>query len=406
MIPLVDGSFDTSPDPGADLVPFEIGAPDAPRGVVGGEVVPDGVWPDVVALYTIGDDFACTGVLIAPDLVLTAGHCGFALGAALVGTANLARGGRAVEIADTLVHEDYLHTLDVAVVFLSEPVEDIPPRPLAVDCFAARIAPGSPVAVVGFGAIDLYATQFVSELHGAETTVSDPVCVDFAAGCHEEVSPGGELIAGGAGVDSCAGDSGGPLYLLGTDQDTLAGVTSRGLLTADLPCGDGGIYARADAVDAWLQDQGIELDRPFCGGNQPPVPDADLIEVVRGSTAAVWVDPRDPDDDQQHAWSIVASPAVGQATLDPRGYLVYLAPDLPADASVTIEVTDDGEPPMSGQITVPIRVIAGGGDDVQVGGCATTPAAVPWAALAALAWLRRPVTGRRCRTPSHSKSAG
>src|SRR3954468_8047325 len=46
-------------------------AADAP--VVGGTTVPAGKWPDAVAV--IGAQGSCTGTLIAPTVVLTAGHC-------------------------------------------------------------------------------------------------------------------------------------------------------------------------------------------------------------------------------------------------------------------------------------------------------------------------------------------
>ena len=39
--------------------------------------------------------------------------------------------------------------------------------------------------------------------------------------------PGGELIAGGGGIDSCAGDSGGPLYLHTEVGSYLVGLAVR-----------------------------------------------------------------------------------------------------------------------------------------------------------------------------------
>src|SRR5947207_2497454 len=44
-----------------------------PAPVVGGDVVSSRAWPDVVGV--ISDTGRCTGTLIAPDVVLTAGHC-------------------------------------------------------------------------------------------------------------------------------------------------------------------------------------------------------------------------------------------------------------------------------------------------------------------------------------------
>src|SRR5438270_12089507 len=47
--------------------------------VIGGHTSADGKWPDAVAVLFKdsqgGDSQSCTGVLIAPTLVLTAGHC-------------------------------------------------------------------------------------------------------------------------------------------------------------------------------------------------------------------------------------------------------------------------------------------------------------------------------------------
>src|ERR1044072_4534129 len=52
--------------------------------VVGGKDAAPGAYP-AVAEITFGQSFLCTGTLIAPTWVLTAGHCGSITGAA-VGT--------------------------------------------------------------------------------------------------------------------------------------------------------------------------------------------------------------------------------------------------------------------------------------------------------------------------------
>src|SRR5512138_3522047 len=53
------------------------GTPDlegtGPAPIVGGSEVPAGKWPDAVAV--LGAQGSCTGTLIAPTVVLTAGHC-------------------------------------------------------------------------------------------------------------------------------------------------------------------------------------------------------------------------------------------------------------------------------------------------------------------------------------------
>jgi endonuclease G len=80
-----------------------------------------------------------------------------------------------------------------------------------------------------------------------------------------------ELVAGHRGIrrDTCRGDSGGPLYIQ-SDEGTyrLLGVTSRGLKDFDhfppQPCGNGGIYVRADRFLDWIRDvTGISIPGPL-----------------------------------------------------------------------------------------------------------------------------------------------
>ncbi|MGE0404629.1 MAG: trypsin-like serine protease, partial [Kofleriaceae bacterium] len=60
--------------------------------VIGGSAVPAGKWPDAVAV--VGAQGSCTGTLIAPDIVLTAGHCADAgLTQVIANTTNYMQGG-------------------------------------------------------------------------------------------------------------------------------------------------------------------------------------------------------------------------------------------------------------------------------------------------------------------------
>ena len=354
-----DAPLDPSAAPGTIAPP----PPTSPAAVVGGEPADPGEFDDVVALYALGQ-LACTGVLIAPDLVLTAGHCRAGIEYALVGTHDLGSGGEPIEIVDAVAHPDLYVTYDVAVLTLARPAA-VAPRPLALDCqVAGYLREGAEAVIVGFGATDSWGTEWSDLLQRAQTQITDPECVDLDAGCNAEVSPGGELMAGGDGVDSCVGDSGGPLYLRTPDGDLLIGITSRAAIPAPSPCGGGGIYVRVDAIAEWIEaTTAVTLLRPDCSTfNHPPSPTADPIAVPGSALASTRIDPNDRDANQSHTYALTAPPRFGRAEIDAAGVLHYRAPDalVPGTDLVVVEVTDDGAPPRSGRVEIPIAIAAGG----------------------------------------------
>src|SRR5260370_33086108 len=93
-------------------------------------------------------------------------------------------------------------------------------------------------------------------------------------GCHVSVKPGGELGAGGMGIDTCPGDSGGPLYLLTDYGSLLAGVTSRSYDNASVACGEGGIYERPDKIVEWIERAAGAAGAARPQATRDPAPDA------------------------------------------------------------------------------------------------------------------------------------
>ncbi|HWU90857.1 MAG TPA: trypsin-like serine protease, partial [Kofleriaceae bacterium] len=103
--------------------------------IAGGFEVPRGRWPDAVAVLL--RDGVCTGTLIAPDLVLTAGHCidGIPVEVALDTTDYGAPGGERIRVAWARAYPDWPYRYDVGVVVLQHPARQRPRR-LAAPCTA------------------------------------------------------------------------------------------------------------------------------------------------------------------------------------------------------------------------------------------------------------------------------
>ena len=239
----------------------------APPPVIGGTSVARGVWPDVVAV--LGNTGACTGTLIAPDVVLTAGHCvEIEPKVVVANTIDYAtNAGDRISVKWARAYPDWEHRYDVAVLMLDH-VANPKPRAIATACLANEyLGARKSVDVVGFGLTSPSATDDNTTLRVASLPILDPQCGSDPS-CEPSVVPNGEFTAGGRGSDSCFGDSGGPAMLATRHGPALVGVVSRGLALPGAPCGNGGVYVRADKVVSWIESvTGRHLERAACDGH-------------------------------------------------------------------------------------------------------------------------------------------
>lgn len=276
----------------AAATPDRAGAPDLSARIVGGAPAAPGAWPSLVALVPVGADPAsgavfCGGTLIAPAAVLTAAHCvidddGRVVSPAAVeivaGTQDLTAPGDRVGVAAVRVHPGYRAPgdgPDAAVLTLA--------RPTAAPV-AAIARPGQdpdadrPGAVAGWGTLSEQDALGSAVLLGADLTVFS------SAGCERMLGAAFArdlaLCAGvaGGGVDTCAGDSGGPLR---DAAGLVIGITSWGV-GCGRP-GRPGVYTRVAAVASWIDGTAAA---PVVAARTPAVRRAPRVVALSGRARA------------------------------------------------------------------------------------------------------------------------
>ena len=230
------------------------------------------------------------GMLIAPQVVMTAAHCGDFTGQTVVvgeyDKTDDSSGQQRVctkHIIDPK-YDDYSTNYDFALCYLGEPI-DITSDPtrvtLKLNQDATVPADGEELQVTGFGDLASGSETYPTTLREAKVPyLTNAKCNDYSS--YSGQITDAMMCAGfdEGGIDSCQGDSGGPIVSrtdLGDDkyEDTLVGVVSwgYGCALAKTP----GVYARVSSNIPWIQEVvcnewDLSASSEFCSGYTPPAP--------------------------------------------------------------------------------------------------------------------------------------
>jgi secreted trypsin-like serine protease len=232
--------------------------------VVGGSNASPGEYPSVAEI-TFGP-FLCTGTLVSPNWVLTAGHCSNITAGTVASPAswppqliNVRIGGvtrtdgEKRTVSRVVMHPDYLLTngYDISLLQLSQS-STMTPTQVAGAGERSIWTAGTMETIVGWGVTEEDGSR-PQTLQEAQVPITTDAYCDGAYG--SDFDPATMVCAGfpEGGVDTCQGDSGGPMFGR-TSAGTLrvVGATSWGDGCARP--GKPGVYARVgdETLRPWI----------------------------------------------------------------------------------------------------------------------------------------------------------
>lgn len=241
--------------------------------------------------------YACTGTVVAPRVVLTAGHCVEdiesssivepTLIAVATGVSNLKTIPQAQisTVERVLAYPNFdpteLHG-DAGLLILSAPVT-APPIALATAEDATLYEPGDMLTVAGWGIDNRRTGHAPSQLQSATVPIEEPSrCKEGTKRFYPFFDPERQVCTLDAPhfhITTCHGDSGGPAIATRPDGTPVeVGVTSLG----DGSCNptSPAVYTRVDQISSWVQSW---IDATEAGAPMPKVevPKAHIPTLTR-----------------------------------------------------------------------------------------------------------------------------
>lgn len=282
VLPILAGASPAAAQTSAD-------GPSATASVIGGRTATIAEFPSLafIAAKTEEGSFSCTGTVVSPRVVLTAGHCiekseelaanppsSYRVVTGLadirqVTSANISTVSQAVFYP---TFETAKQQTDAGVLVLSAPVT-APPLRLATAADAALLGGGTPLTIAGWGLTAPHAKTGPPDLRaGNLATLSPSACKRGTRPFEPFYSTARQLCAlePNRATSGCFGDSGGPAIATGADglPVEIGIVVSGGPdCSRTLP----NIYTRVDAISSWVAAWVASVET---GAPAPPVPRA------------------------------------------------------------------------------------------------------------------------------------
>lgn len=253
--------------------------------IVGGNLVNAAEYPWVAFIQAEtggGEGFECSGTVVAPRIVLTAGHCVEDIEsgrltpasdyAVAIGVSSLSEvaPGQALQVSEAVVDPAFRPATarnDAGLLVLATPTS-APALPLATAADSSLLAAGTPLTVAGWGLTSAGAGEITGDLRAGETVIqSSSFCSRQVSRFYAFYSPATQLCA----IDppayasgTCHGDSGGPAVAGSGAEAVQVGIVSLGQAKCSTRLPD--VFTRVDQVSSWVESWIAAVE----GGATPP----------------------------------------------------------------------------------------------------------------------------------------